>query len=130
MKPQIYGCLFLIVLGLISGCQNNESVPLKKKTPAATSTKSAVSPSAQDYNNRGTAYQRAGRLQEAAAAYQRALEIKPTLIQAHHNLGTVYVMQGKLAEAVVVYKRVIQLRPDMAEAYVDLGRGLWISRTA
>ena len=63
----------------------------------------------------GLLYQHAGRLQEAAAAYRQAIEIKPTLIEAHHNLGTVYVMQGKLAEAVVAYQRVIQLRPDMAE---------------
>ena len=99
MKLQIYTGLFLIVLGLISGCRNNESTPEQKKAPTAADTKSAVSPSAQDYNNRGTTYQRTGRLQEAAAAYHRAIQMKPTLIQAHHNLGTVYVMQGKLTEA-------------------------------
>ena len=65
----------------------------------------------------GVAYQRAGRLQDAVSAYQQAIKIKPTLIEAHHNLGTVYVMQGKLAEAITTYKRVIQLRPEH-------GRGL------
>ena len=118
MRLSVPGCIFLIVFALISGCQNNESTPIKRTT----STNTSVSLSAQDYNNRGTAYQRTGRLQDAVSAYQQAIKIKPTLIEAHHNLGTVYVMQGKLAEAITTYKRVVQLRPDMAEAYVDLGR--------
>ena len=105
MKLQVYGCLFLINLGLIIGCQDNERISTEKKSASTTSTKTSVSPSARDYNNSGTAYQRAGKLQEAAAAYQRAIEMRPTLIEAHHNLGTVYVMQGKLAEAIVAYKR-------------------------
>ena len=122
MKLRVSGCIFLVVLGLIGACQSNDGAPVEKKTASATSTKSAVSPSAQDYNNSGTAYQRAGRLHEATLAYQRAIEMKSTLVEAHHNLGTVYVMQGQLAEAIAAYQRVVQLRPDMAEAYIDLGR--------
>lgn len=127
MNLRVYAYLFLAILGLIIGCKDNEPVSSKKKSASTTSAKSVVSPSAQDYNNSGTAHQQAGRLHEAVAAYQRAIEIKPTLIEAHHNLGTIYVIQGKLAEAIVAYKRVIQLRPDMAEAYVDLGRPVNLS---
>ena len=122
MKCSLYGCIFLVVLVFIGGCDNNEDASVKKKPTPATVAKATASPSAQDYNNSGTAYQSAGRLPEAVLAYQRAIKMKPTLVEAHHNLGTVYVMQGKLAEAITAYKRVIQLRPDMAEAYVDLGR--------
>ena len=76
LKTWMYGCLFLGILGVIIGCQDDERVSTEKKSASTTSTKASAPPSAQDYNNRGTAYQRAGRLQEAAAAYQRAYRDK------------------------------------------------------
>ena len=73
MKLSVYGCIFLAVLGLMSACQSSERAPVETKPASGISTKSAASLSAEDYNNSGTAYQRAGRLQEAALAYQRAV---------------------------------------------------------
>ena len=131
MRLSLYGCIFLVVLALISGCQSNENTSIGKKKPASTTVaKSTVSPSAQDYNNSGTAYQRAGRLPEAASAYQRAIEMKPTLVEAHHNLGTVYVMQGRLAEAIIAYKACDSVETGYGGGLYRLRQSIRIRRAA
>ena len=62
-----------------------------------------------------------GKLDEAAAQYQRALALKPSLFQAHNNLGNVLQEQGKLDQAVARYEQAIALKPDLAEAHNNLG---------
>ena len=57
-----------------------------------------------------------GRLEEAIAAYRRAIELNPDHAEAHNNLGNVLGEQGRLDEAIAAYHRAIALKPD-------LGRG-------
>ena len=61
------------------------------------------------------------KLQEAAACYRRAIEIKPDYAGAHYNLGNVFRDQGKLDQAVAAYRRAIELKPDYAQAHNNLG---------
>jgi len=73
------------------------------------------------YNNIGNAYEAQGRLDEAIASYQRALEINPNLAVALYNLGIVYEAQGRLDEVIARYQRALEINPNHAVAWNNLG---------
>jgi tetratricopeptide (TPR) repeat protein len=69
----------------------------------------------------GVALDRLGRLPEAIAEYQRALERNPNHGNALNYLGVSFVRQGKLKEAARQFERVIAADPDNADAHSNLG---------
>lgn len=62
-----------------------------------------------------------GRLDEAAAAYRRALELDPYLVPAIINLANIHYSRSELAEAQALYERAIGLESDFFEAHFNLG---------
>ena len=62
-----------------------------------------------------------GRLEEAAAAYEQALEINPQLPDVHTRLIYIYGRLGQLAKAEEHYQTAIRLGPKTAEAYFNHG---------
>jgi tetratricopeptide (TPR) repeat protein len=73
------------------------------------------------YNNLGSAYNIAGRHQEAVEACKRAIELDPSKSGAYYNLGIAYSGLGRHDEAVALYERVLEDSPDSAEVYNNLG---------
>ncbi|MBD1868470.1 CHAT domain-containing protein [Cyanobacteria bacterium FACHB-471] len=65
-----------------------------------------------------------GRLNEAIAAYRRAIQIDPNLAVAHNNLGIVLARRGRLQEAADAYHEAIRLDPNLANAYNNLAEVL------
>lgn len=67
------------------------------------------------------------RLEEAAAAFERALAIKPTNpampdeAMMALNLGVLYERLGKPDRAIKLYERAAAVKPDFAEAHNNLG---------
>ena len=68
--------------------------------------------------------ERKGRFDEAIAQYQKALEIKPDVRQAHNNLGIVLAECGRVDEAIAHYRKALEIEPDYADAYNNLGIAL------
>src|SRR5437868_319476 len=65
-----------------------------------------------------------GRLEEAAACYQQALEIQPhrlDLINQLGNIGTQFGAAGNFSVATVCFQQVLRFKPDYAEAHNNLG---------
>ena len=62
-----------------------------------------------------------GRVDEAIAAYQRAIAIDPRHANAHNNLGAVLRAAGRPEEAEVAYRTAISLDPGHVDAYTNLG---------
>ena len=62
-----------------------------------------------------------GKLDQAIAAYNKALLVKPNYGKAYNNIGLVLQIQGKFDEAIVVYNKCISLSPNSTEAYINLG---------
>ena len=60
-------------------------------------------------------------LDEAAAAYRKALEFDPYLTAALINLANIHYSRDELAEAQALYERAIGLEPDFFEAHFNLG---------
>jgi tetratricopeptide (TPR) repeat protein len=60
-------------------------------------------------------------LEEAAAAYRKALEYDPYLVAAIINLANIHYSRDELAEAQALYERAIGLESDFFEAHFNLG---------
>jgi tetratricopeptide (TPR) repeat protein len=60
------------------------------------------------------------KLDEAVAAYQRALDEDPSYADALHALAMTYAHQDKLDEAIEIGKRLVAAAPDDELAYTSL----------
>jgi len=77
----------------------------------------------------GVAATRAKEWSVAAAAFAKAVELKPTYAEAWNGLGYALRNQGKYAESLKAYTEALRLRPNypealeyLGEAYVKMGR--------
>jgi tetratricopeptide (TPR) repeat protein len=77
------------------------------------------------YNNLADAYQRAHKVDEAIAAYNKAIQLDPAHAAGYlFNEGAVLTNAGKVDEAIVVFDKVIAADPTKAEAYYQKGINL------
>ena len=60
-----------------------------------------------------------GRLEEAIASYDRALEIKPDKHEAWNIRGAALANLGRLEEAIASYDNALKLKPDDANTYYN-----------
>ena len=74
------------------------------------------------HNNLGFAWsQIPGRLDDAAAQYEKALRLQPDYAEAHNNLGFVWSqMPGRLDDAIAQFETALRLQPNYAEAHNNL----------
>jgi tetratricopeptide (TPR) repeat protein len=69
----------------------------------------------------GDAYDAAGRSDDAIAAYQKAIELKPSFAY-YNNLGGIYGRSGKIPEASAAYQKAAELDPaQAAQAWRNFG---------
>jgi tetratricopeptide (TPR) repeat protein len=61
------------------------------------------------------------RTADAAAAFQKAVELQPTYYAPHLQLGLFYYRRANYAEAEKQFLRVTQLAPELAQGFSDLG---------
>jgi tetratricopeptide (TPR) repeat protein len=95
-------------------------------TPIHSLRKFAKRPRADPFESARAWYERGMRLQddssaEARRAYQEAIRLQPTLIEAHVNLGLLHHNQGNLKQAEACYRRALRHQPDLALAHFNLG---------
>lgn len=70
----------------------------------------------------GEAYEAAGRYEEAVAAYQKAIELKPEEATYHNNMGNALAKLGKIQEAMAAYEKSAALDPtNAANAWRNAG---------
>ena len=67
----------------------------------------------QALNNFGIALAAAGRADEAAAAFRRAITLNPTLPNLHENLARALQLLGRVDEAAAEFARGKQLRAEL-----------------
>ena len=83
------------------------------------------------HNNLGLSEQVAGRLDEARAQYEQALQLHPDYTDALNNFGNVLVATGHAAEAVAPFEHALALNPNDANVHYNLGTALLLTgRTA
>jgi tetratricopeptide (TPR) repeat protein len=69
----------------------------------------------------GVDLERAGKLEEAAQAHEKALEIDPGLVQAHVNLISIYGRLGEPQKAEQHYRAAVRVESSNVEAHYDYG---------
>lgn len=67
-----------------------------------------------------------GENRDAFAAFQRAVELDPTLAETHYQLGVLYGKQSQWKPAIDALQTAINLTPDFVEAHVRLGEAYLI----
>jgi predicted O-linked N-acetylglucosamine transferase (SPINDLY family) len=70
------------------------------------------------------AHQQAGRLSEAAKAYNRLLQQMPGNFGCVYSLAMIYAQQGNLDAAAKMFGHAAQLRPDLADVHYNLAVAL------
>jgi lipoprotein NlpI len=70
--------------------------------------------------NLGTALERQGRIEEAAARYEEVLRLRPSHADAHFNLGVILGNRGRSEDAISHYRAALHLRPDDADTHNNL----------
>ena len=76
--------------------------------------------SKEDHYNEGMELFTQDKLDEAIAAYQRALQEDPNYVDVLHALAMTYSHQQKLDEAIEVGKKLVEIAPDDELAYTSL----------
>ncbi len=69
----------------------------------------------------GIALLQEGKVDDAIVAFQKSLELDPSLATVHFNLGTAYQRKDNAAQARFHYQEAIKVRPDFGEAQLALG---------
>ena len=59
--------------------------------------------------------------EESLAGLQRALELKPDMVEGLFNLGILRMNEKKQEEAIVLYQRALAIKPDYVDALCNLG---------
>ncbi|MEK7833323.1 MAG: tetratricopeptide repeat protein, partial [Acidobacteriota bacterium] len=70
---------------------------------------------------RGVMFEAAGKLAEAIADHERALESNPLLIQAHINLISLYARVGQFDKAEKRYRSAVAVNPNLADSHYNFG---------
>jgi tetratricopeptide (TPR) repeat protein len=70
------------------------------------------------------AHQQAGRLAEAARAYEKVVAAFPGDFESWNNLGNARFASGDVEGAVAALGRAVDLRPDVPQIYVNLSEAL------
>jgi len=73
------------------------------------------------FNNLGNSYSDIGNMESALLAFERAVEINPTLSESRANLGNIYLKKGLVDEAINEYRRALQINPNDAKTHNNLG---------
>ena len=74
--------------------------------------------------NLGVSLQQAGRMQEAIAHWEQAVQLRPNYAEAQNNLGKALLQDGKRAEAIKHLRQAVQVNPTFFEALANLGDAL------
>jgi tetratricopeptide (TPR) repeat protein len=76
--------------------------------------------SKEEHYNQGMELFTQDKLDEAIAAYERALQEDPNYVDALHALAMTFAHQEKLDDAIRIGKRLIEVAPDDELAYTSL----------
>jgi tetratricopeptide (TPR) repeat protein len=72
------------------------------------------------HNNIAIRLQHSGRLDDAFAHYNKALEINPGYGEAHYNLANALVQSRRVEEAIAHYQKALEINPNNIAAHYNL----------
>jgi tetratricopeptide (TPR) repeat protein len=121
----VLGSLSSVILAALIHCAHAQASYWKDSETLWTHTLACTSDNSIAYNNLGAALLRQGKVDEAIAHYQLALQIEPGGADAHYNLGNALLRKGKVDEAIAQFQQALQINPGYADAHNNLGNALY-----
>ncbi len=76
---------------------------------------------AEDYYTFGIKAIKEGNFTMAVQAWEKAIEIDPTMVKVYNYLGRAYYTQGMIEGAIDAYKKAVELDPANPKSYINLG---------
>jgi len=76
---------------------------------------------AEAYSNRGIAYAKLNKYEQAIEDFSKAIELNPDDAEAYYNRGLAYAKLNEHEQAIEDYGKAIKLNPNYAEAYNNRG---------
>ncbi len=76
---------------------------------------------ARPLNNYGQALEEAGRRNEAAEAFSKAIKVEPGYYKAYYNLADLYLVSDQPETALKLLQSAIRIYPEFTDAYVSIG---------
>ncbi len=76
------------------------------------------------HNNLANVLAGCGRVEEAIAHYQKAMQLRPDEARAPNNLAMALIGRGQVDEAITYLRRALEIKPDFAEIQLNLGTAL------
>jgi len=70
---------------------------------------------------RGRALEEAGQIEESIVEHEKALNLRPGLVQAHINLITLYGRRGRIEPALEHYRAARAINPDLTDLHYNHG---------
>jgi tetratricopeptide (TPR) repeat protein len=118
------GGLMAAVLAVLMVCAGKQTMYWQNSETLWTRDLACTSGSYVAHNNLGDVLHEEGRMDEAIAQYQEAMQIDPDYADANLNFGNILLEKGRLDEAIVHFQKALQNRPDFVNAYNSLGNAL------
>ncbi len=73
------------------------------------------------FNNLGNSYSDVDDIESALLAFERAVEINPTLSESRANLANIYLKKGQVADAINEYHAALKINQNDAKTHNNLG---------
>ncbi|HXZ25367.1 MAG TPA: tetratricopeptide repeat protein, partial [Nitrospiria bacterium] len=80
------------------------------------------------YYNRGNAYERGGKIDQAIADYTKSIGIDPKRALAYYGRGIAYTGKGQFDLAIADFDKTIAMNPKHEYAYLRLLTATWLSK--
>jgi tetratricopeptide (TPR) repeat protein len=123
-RKGLLGVLMGLVVAIMTVCTSVQISYWRNSESLWMHALACTSDNAIAHDNFGSALFQKGRVDEAIAQYQTALQIEPYNAAAHNNLGNALLKKGRVDEAIAHYQTTLQIKPDNAEAWYNLGNAL------
>ena len=122
---QIVSVSLLILAGVVLGILTFErNMDYQSELSIWEDTVAKAPSNGQGYNALGNALAKDGRIDEAIAHYEKALQVKPAYAEAHNNLGVALGKSGRFDEVIAHCNKALEINPNLADAHNNLGIAL------
>jgi tetratricopeptide (TPR) repeat protein len=114
-RLRVYGMVSALAVLVLMGFAWRQTSYWRNSETLWTHTLACTARNFLPHNNLGLALAERGRVDEAIAHFQQAVEIKPDYANAHQNLGVALVGQGQFDAAIVHFRKALELKPDFPD---------------
>jgi Tfp pilus assembly protein PilF len=122
-RRTVLGSVMAAVIGALMICAWTQTGYWKNSETLWAHTLACTTGNYLAHSNLGNALVQTGKVDEAIAHYQSAVQINPRYVDARFNLGNAYLQKGNADKAITQYQKALEIQPDYAVAHLNLGNG-------